>query len=314
MNCPYCDDSIHPMAKFCPKCGLPLSEDATLMGASIFDDSGPKRWMVAGGAVAIVAIAMSIGWMSSRRGSESAQVRRERVGHLVPAHSTHSTSLAPGGRPFAPLGQYAAPATSAAKPIATFGYKAQYAYTPPQRPQQVAPVMPPQPEPEAPRHLMAVDPFRKPKKVSVAVPSAEDPAIPGLPQLYMPQQYSAPGVAVPVAQGVPSNPAHNTGPYVYSPLLAPQPVEGNARVPADQLYPTFVADRDGTGARSLQSPSTPVAPSEAGPQVAFRAPVQDVQEDFVYDPVHETYVRRADRAQRPRQRGLPSTGFATSGR
>lgn len=69
MKCPYCDDNIHPMAKFCPKCGLPLKEDQTVQGqygSYLVDDSGPSPWVIVGGALGIVVIAVGIGWMTGQ--------------------------------------------------------------------------------------------------------------------------------------------------------------------------------------------------------------------------------------------------------
>jgi hypothetical protein len=75
MNCPYCDESISLAAKFCPKCGLPLKEDTTLMGASWGGDASPNRWLIGAGAAAIVAVALSIGWISTH-GQDGAATRR----------------------------------------------------------------------------------------------------------------------------------------------------------------------------------------------------------------------------------------------
>jgi hypothetical protein len=316
MNCPYCDDSVHPMAKFCPKCGLPLSEEATLMGVSAFSESGPNRWMIAGGAVAIVAIAMSVGWMNSRQAAQNRQsVRRERVsGHGMPPGSYRAFAPTAAVHAFSPLPQYSAPGgQTARKPLATFGFKAQYAWTPPNKPQQPAVLPIPTPQPDAPRHLMAVDPFRKPARISVQAARPESPAIPDLPQLYMPQQYTA---RVPVYAGAPSAPAAVSTLYGYNPGQAPPHVELGRLPAASQGYPAFVTERDGTGARAVQAPAAPEAGQPfwpAGSQVASAAPVQDQQGDLVYDPVHETYVRRADRAARPAVTGFRGTSYGGNG-
>jgi hypothetical protein len=78
MNCPYCDETINALAKFCPKCGLPLKDDATVMGAYVSDD-GPNWTLIGGGAAAIVAIAMSIGFLSSQ-GNKPAPAQQATVG------------------------------------------------------------------------------------------------------------------------------------------------------------------------------------------------------------------------------------------
>ncbi len=111
MNCPYCDESISLAAKFCPKCGLPLKEDATLMGAAFGSGEGPNRWLIGAGAAAIVAVALSIGWISTHGGQSSSTVtRREAVGAAgfpqpgavapYPARSTFTMAYAaPVSRP-----------------------------------------------------------------------------------------------------------------------------------------------------------------------------------------------------------------------
>ncbi|MFN3650015.1 MAG: hypothetical protein ACK47B_10585 [Armatimonadota bacterium] len=73
MKCPYCSDSIHPNAKFCPKCGLGLKDEATMMGSYVEEESGPNRWVVAAGAGGIVTIALLIGWMSGGGSGRQAQ-------------------------------------------------------------------------------------------------------------------------------------------------------------------------------------------------------------------------------------------------
>src|SRR5437016_4717121 len=84
MNCPYCDENIHPASKFCPKCGLPLKEDSTVMGNSgayVSDDAGWNPWVVGGGAVGIVMIALAIGFMSAHKDNVPAEtVHREPAG------------------------------------------------------------------------------------------------------------------------------------------------------------------------------------------------------------------------------------------
>jgi len=97
MNCPYCDESISLAAKFCPKCGLPLKEDATLMGAHFGDDASPNRWLIGAGAAAIVAVALSIGWISTH-GQDGTVTRRQSVGVSgFPQPGSVSAYTAPSG-------------------------------------------------------------------------------------------------------------------------------------------------------------------------------------------------------------------------
>ena len=95
MNCPYCDESISLAAKFCPKCGLPLKEDATLMGAHFGDDASPNRWLIGAGAAAIVAVALSIGWISTH-GQDGTSTRRQSVSGF-PQPGSVSAYTAPSG-------------------------------------------------------------------------------------------------------------------------------------------------------------------------------------------------------------------------
>ncbi len=79
MKCPFCTESIHPNAKFCPKCGLPLKDDATVMGgAYVSDDSSMSPAMIAAGAGGLVVVALLIGWLTGQTGKKPQdQVRRE---------------------------------------------------------------------------------------------------------------------------------------------------------------------------------------------------------------------------------------------
>ena len=86
MKCPFCTESIHPNAKFCPKCGLPLKDDATVMGGAYVSDESSVNWpAIAAGAGGLAVIALIIGWLTGQNTNKNAdQVRRDTV-RMAPA-------------------------------------------------------------------------------------------------------------------------------------------------------------------------------------------------------------------------------------
>lgn len=178
MNCPYCDESTHPLAKFCSKCGLPLKEDATVMGAYATDDTGPSPWVVGGGAVAIVAIALTLGWLGSRKNDArpTETVRRDSIGGFPAPPAPAATSL-PGYTGFSAA---AAPARRTG-PSATYNPSVRYAWTPPPRP-QTPPRVNWRPEPVPPPIMLAsINPIIYRRPAVVEPPRLESPAVPPLP-------------------------------------------------------------------------------------------------------------------------------------
>jgi hypothetical protein len=263
MKCPYCNDDIHPMAKFCPKCGLPVKDDgATVMGAYLTDDSGPNKWVIGGGALAIVAVALGIGWLSGRRGQGGETVRREPVGRYYAAAPATLYGGSPG---------YAAPyattsAASGAAPV-YFNSNAQVRWATPRVPK-------PDPrdfwvpaDPEPPRTALAPGLTPRPQpRASVTVtptvlPLPAAPAVqPGWTlEMLQPQLTQQPEIAV-------------AGPVVGSPVPG-------AALPVIQYGPngTLMADV------SLQ------------PMVMARTPQaapQNTASDWTWDPVQERWARR----------------------
>lgn len=196
MNCPYCDETVHLMSKFCPKCGLPLKEEATVMGAYASDDTGPSLYVVGGGAAAILAIALLIGWISSRGDGKPVQeVKRQQLGN--PAFSVPAANPAFGSLPMNPA--FGTAGSRGSSKSADYSPQVRWAHKPSPTPPPARPrVVVPEPEgPEAPPHLIvqhaAVAP-KRPARVALARPS--EPPIPPAPSVPPPLNLS-PGQALP---------------------------------------------------------------------------------------------------------------------
>lgn len=270
MKCPYCDESIHLMAKFCPKCGLPLSEDTTLMGASLGSFGGltSNRWALGGGAAAIVLVAIAIGWASAKSASTGQTVRRETVG-------TYTAPAAPQMTGFQSAQPFVAPAPMTPTRSASPSSSTRWAYVPPAVPSRPL-IWEVQPEPEAPAHRLRFEMIRERKAPTVSVAQPITPPLP--PPVYVvPQTASAmpvgfgpkaklPGAAMPVAGfGVTGDPTdENSARYRYyiDRFGRPQGVPGGAS----------------TGPGSIDE-------SVAG------------NRDWVWDPVQERYARREQREE-----------------
>lgn len=178
MNCPYCDETVHVMSKFCPKCGLPLKDDATVMGAYATDDTGPSIYVIGGGAAAVLAIALIIGWATSQNGKKPVeQVQRQQINN--PLRVPSAPAVLPGSG-FATTPGFSAPSA----PSANYSPQVKWAYTPPAqpapRPQRF--IMPEPEGPEAPpldliREMRSAP--KEPTRVAIARP--ETPPIPPAP-------------------------------------------------------------------------------------------------------------------------------------
>jgi hypothetical protein len=196
MNCPYCDETVHLMSKFCPKCGLPLKEDATVMGAYASDDTGPSMYVVGGGAAAVLIIALLIGWLSSRQGNKPVeQVQRQQLSN--PAFSMPAVNPAFGAAPVNPAYGLSMPGNSKS---ADYTPQVKWAHTPTAAPE---PVRQPQfvaPEPrgpEAPPHLIAQQQAAAPKPAPrVEIARATEPALPAAPSVPPPMNL-LPGQVMP---------------------------------------------------------------------------------------------------------------------
>jgi len=176
MNCPYCDETINALAKFCPKCGLPLKDDATVMGAYVSDD-GPNWMLIGGGAAAIVAIAMSIGFLSSQSG-KAAPAQQVTVGR--PGQPAAAPVFAVPVASFGMTPSMSQPAMNVNAANSMTNTKPRWAYVPPPtpavQPKWQAPMVV-----EAPRTMVLTSPtvFRRPPVVQIA--KSNEPALPAVP-------------------------------------------------------------------------------------------------------------------------------------
>ena len=190
MNCPYCDQAIHPGSKFCPKCGLPLKEDSTVMGgggAYVTDDSSPSPLLIGAGALGAVAILLGIVFFNGQGRKRPAQqtVRREPVGsYRVPALPGHGYGVNLGGG----SGPAASSRGSLGLPPFTPGIPVRYAYTPPPAPPQPPALMLPPDDPLPPAlPLRAITVREQREQPAVTPPRPIVPEIPVAPQPRLPQ-------------------------------------------------------------------------------------------------------------------------------
>jgi hypothetical protein len=147
MKCPFCSDSIHPNAKYCPKCGLPIKDEPTVMGAAFVpDEAGPNPWMLASGGLAALALIFGIGWASSQIGrspNQTAATTRTIAAYRTPATGTNTLTATPvGGATGASTGawgasnrpgSYVASPAPAPAPVTPPPSTAQWAFTSPTR-------------------------------------------------------------------------------------------------------------------------------------------------------------------------------------
>lgn len=270
MNCPYCDEATHPLAKFCSKCGLPLKEDTTVMGAYATDDTGPSPMVVGGGAVAIVAVALLIGWMGSRKNEArpTETVRREAAG-------SYPAPAAPSGLAMARFGSGMSPGLANVRPSgpsATYNAPVRWAWTP--SPQPPRPVVNWTPEVAPPPVMLAsVSPilFRQP--TIVEPPKATAPAIPALPpDVYVPAPIQ-PTVGYDASFGTPppANLLSDPNPLPPGYIVAPNGQVGSLN--ADGVF----------------EPATDLAPSVS---------TGDERSMWVWDPVNERWAVESSRSTR----------------
>ena len=181
MNCPYCDEKIHPTSKFCPKCGLPLKEDSTVMGgAYVTDDAGWNPWLVGAGAVGIVVVALGIGWASAHRDNVPVETVQRQA---TPGYSMPSVGGGMAFGQFQARGFQSTQATSRpVGPAFTPNIPVQWAWRPPPgaRVQPRFTPSPPDPTPPPPP-LIAVSRILDYHPPSVSAPRPVRPEIPALP-------------------------------------------------------------------------------------------------------------------------------------
>jgi hypothetical protein len=174
MNCPYCDEVINAMAKFCPKCGLPLKEDSTVMGTYVSDGEGPNWGILGLGAGAILVIALAIGLLG-RNSTTPETVRREPVGQFgAPGTSPGFRSSAPlyNSTPNPGYQQRSTPSMSTSRP--------RWAYTPPATPAPAPPMAYVPQGPEAPRHFNIMAPVIQRRPPVVEIARSNEPAVPSM--------------------------------------------------------------------------------------------------------------------------------------
>jgi len=116
MNCPNCDHSLGPQAKFCANCGLPLGSDRTVAdrSAALFSDDGwaseERRPMLIGGVAAAAILLLGLIWWAAA----ARQSRRTETPPLNQfAQYTPQTYSPPAG--YAPT--YTAPAYTPPTPV-----------------------------------------------------------------------------------------------------------------------------------------------------------------------------------------------------
>jgi hypothetical protein len=171
MNCPYCDETINALAKFCPKCGLPLKDDATVMGAYV-SDGGPNWALIGGGAAAIVAIAMSIGFLSNKSGQPAQQT-------VVRPGQPAAAPIFGSSVPYGLTPNLGTPTMNVSAANSMTSAKPRWAYTPPPTP-MAQPVWQVPMIAEAPRQLLVAPTImRRPPVVQIARQTA--PAVPVVP-------------------------------------------------------------------------------------------------------------------------------------
>jgi hypothetical protein len=221
------------MAKFCPKCGLPLKSDATVMGSAyIVDDGGPNYWLLGAGGLAVVAIAVTIGWLGGR-GTGSPRVA------LPPSGRSASYSF--------PVGGIQPPAAQPMREAANHGPSASATYNPTVRWAWNPPVLPApagstwQPAVLPPSNMDAL--MRLISRPKRAVVVAVEPIVPATPPLVMAQVMPTqmPEELVP---GGPVAAVESLG----NATRAQQPVseDGSAAVPAPRRAPSIYEDDPGS--------------------------------------------------------------------
>lgn len=180
MNCPYCDESIHPQAKFCAKCGLPLKEDTTVHGVSAGDDTGPSKLVIGALLGGIAIIGLLIVALGNQRPSET-QVRQPAPprNFAAPGMGSGIAGASPAIPAFSNTAQAPRPVYQTPRADANTSSQTRYVYTPPARLPAAAYTMPEPTAPPVPLHAITTADAPRAPRVSVVRGAA--PAIPRLP-------------------------------------------------------------------------------------------------------------------------------------
>jgi hypothetical protein len=185
MNCPYCDQGIPAGTKFCPKCGLPLQDDATVMGGYTAPASSmpDKRILIAGGA-GLGVILLAMGLLAMNQSST-----RDRAGRQS-TKGYFATTATPAGTPTNAvamgMARSAPPLTLQPAPQAT-----SYAPPPPAPSSIPAPFVMPRIEFFAPPVPLAIMELQRPRRqATVSTPRPVRPPTPG----YVQNEYPTPAV------------------------------------------------------------------------------------------------------------------------
>jgi len=223
MNCPYCDETVHAMAKFCPKCGLPMKDDATVMGAYVSDSDGPNWAMIGSGAAALVAIALVVGWLGTRHDSAAPD-----AGRLPTGWAANPVPFpAPASFQFSNVG-YASASTG----HSMSDEKPHWVWVPPAQPQmdltqEASAALPP-------TQLLAMNPIalahvRKPTYAYIPRPTVPDvPPMPAEVAAVQPSTISTVGYVL--DNNPPSPPIEDaSGNYVYDPVQERYALKGERR-------------------------------------------------------------------------------------
>lgn len=230
-------------------------------GAYLSDEAGPARWVVLAGAAAIVVIALTIGWLNSRKPADVSQARREPV-TVNPAFIRPTNPASTFGmNPAFGYGGLSRPTA----PSANYSPQVRWAYVPPANPAPVAPRRIPEsalpPEPTPPPMMLAANPIVLPQ----VAPPRVDPAPVTTPAVPFADTVPEPGNYGP---GVMLEPTSSFYSIPYGPAAMPAPPEEVNRTwvydPVQERY-VLNPERIRRGGRSSAPVRRNMAPVSGGP-------------------------------------------------
>lgn len=109
MKCPYCEEQVGAQVKYCPKCGLPVGDEVTVMGTGVLGDRDVSPWVWAAGALAVLLVAIGIGW-ATRGGEQAARPGSRELRQTVPVYPAAASS--PGSQPAISPSTWGTPASA----------------------------------------------------------------------------------------------------------------------------------------------------------------------------------------------------------